>query len=907
MKEQQQKPLKTLEKTFIKGGSLSGGQSGYPCSVDVKDGKIVRIRPLHYDWKYDPSTFNPWQMKARGKTFEPGLKTLVTNFGLAYKQRVYSPNRVLYPMKRIDWNENGERNPQNRGKSKYKRISWDEATDIICRELKRMHKTYGPEAILSQADIHGEGKTVHQSHGAANKLLALLGGYTLQMRNPDSWEGWAWGAKHVWGMEVVGQMQPESNVMLDIVKHSGQVYFWGCDPEVTPLGFNGHMASRICYWFKELGIKSVYICPDLNYGAAVHADKWVPIYPGTDAALQLAVAYIWITEGTWDKEYVASHTLGYDQFEAYVLGKEDGQPKTAEWASPKCGIPEWTIKALARNWAAVPTSIMHGNGGGAIRGPYATENGRLEIILLAMQGLGKPGRHQAKMIEWGLFGTTPMPKGSRRPSMQRTSYCLQAIDEKWSVVEHAKAKDDIPLVERAGAENLVSLLGKQSEVDKLLKPELPGPKQYIPQDLIHDALLKGHITWYGNSSFPGRVREQFVKYQYPARGCSEVHMIWTDSPCWITCWNDSNKFIEALRSSRIEFIVAQHPWLENDCLFADLILPVSTRFEERYLGTCTEYSGQYNTVFLEDQCVAPLGESMSDYEIVCKIAEKMGLLEEYTCGRTTEDTMKIIFDNCGVKDLVSWETFLKNQYFVIPTDPNWDKIPAGMAGFNEDPDNHPLQTPSGKIEITSQNLSRYFSDDEERPPVPHWIERGVSHDERRGGDRFKKYPLLIISNHGRWRVHAQCDDISWTAEAPTCKIKGPDGYNYEPLWIHPSDAAARGIKNGDIVKIFNERGIVLGAAYVSERIKPGSLSMDHGARYDPIVPGKIDRGGAINTITPHNTTSRNATGMVVSSFLVEVEKLTAAEMAEWQKLYPDAWARDYNCDCGTCLTGWMVE
>ena len=94
--------------------------------------------------------------------------------------------------------------------------------------------------------------------------------------------------------------------------------------------------------------------------------------------------------------------------------------------------------------------------------------------------------------------------------------------------------------------------------------------------------------------------------------------------------------------------------------------------------------------------------------------------------------------------------------------------------------------------------------------------------------------------------------------------------------MNPSDAAARGIENGDIVKIFNERGAVLGGAYVTERLMQGVVYMDHGARYNPIVPGELDRGGAINTITPHNITSKNATGMVVSGFLVEVEKVTMA-------------------------------
>ena len=209
-----------------------------------------------------------------------------------------------------------------------------------------------------------------------------------------------------------------------------------------------------------------------------------------------------------------------------------------------------------------------------------------------------------------------------------------------------------------------------------------------------------------------------------------------------------------------------------------------------------------------------------------------------------------------------------------------------------------MKTPSGKIEFLSQNLAKHFPDDKERPPLPHWIEKGESHDDRLSSKRSAAYPLLIVSNHGRWRVHAQCDDITWTREAPTCKVIGPDGYKYEPLWINPSDAVARNIDNGDIVKIYNERGSVLGGAYVTERIMPGVVYIDHGARYDPIIPGELDRGGAINTITPHNITSKNATGMVVSAFLVEVE---GANMEDLRKKYPEAFKRPYHPGAGLRL------
>jgi len=856
------------EKSLPIGLGFIGHFSDANASVaDVKNGKIVRIRPLHYDWKYRPEDFKPWKLEARGTVFEPKMKALIPPYSLAYKKRVHSPNRILYPLKRVDWDPTGARNVENRGKSGYVRISWDEALEIIVNEIKRVIKSYGPYTILSQSDGHGETKTVHGPHGCARKLLNLLGGYTLQTRNPDSWEGWYWGAKHVWGMEPVGQQTAAfdgcaTNIMFDIAQNTELLLFWGCDPETTPWGFDGQMASRVCYWFTELGIKSIYICPDLNYGAAIHADKWIPILPNTDAALQLAIAYIWLTEGTYDKEYVTTHTFGFEKFEEYVLGKEDGILKTPEWAAEKTGIPSRIIKALAKEWASKTTSIAHGNGGPGIRGAYSTETGRLEVLLLAMQGLGKPGTHQIKMIEWGIFElrtTNPMPVG-----------------------------EILPNVAAAYTGGLFS-----SDANQL--------KQIIPKDLIHEALLNPPISWYGSTLLDAPVENQFIKYTYPAEGGSEIHMIWTDSPCLVTCWNDGNSIVKAYRSPKIEFILAQHPWLENDCQFADVILPVSTKFEQEDI-VADHMGGQFYTIIRQRKCIEPIGESKSDYEIVCMVAEKLGLLEEYTGGKTVEERIRHGFETSNVQDMITYEELEKNGYWIMPTDPEWKKHRSRLTDFYEEPENNPLKTPSGKIEFYAQNLAKHFPDDKERPPVPHWIEKGEGHDERLSSERARKYPLLIMSNHGRWRVHANHDDISWTREAPTCKVKGPDGYMYEPLWINPADAAARGIESGDVVKVYNERGGVLGGAYITERIMPGVVYMDHGARYDSIVPGELDRGGAINTITPHNTTSKNATGMVVSGFLVEVEGVNLDEL---RKKYPKAFQKEYAPASGLRFNAWV--
>ncbi|MBN1189402.1 MAG: molybdopterin-dependent oxidoreductase [Dehalococcoidales bacterium] len=842
------------EKSFIKGfGLCSFGNGSNPGVVDVKDGRIIRIRPLHFDSQYTEKELDPWVIEARGKKFTPALKSLLPPFSLVYKKRVQSPNRVLYPLKRVDWDPGGPRNPQNRGKSRFRRIGWDEALEIVTGEIRRIVAEYGPYAVLCQADGHGETKIVHAPHGCNTRLMELLGGYTLQARNPDSWEGWYWGAKHVWGMEPwAGMMWPQTNCVKDIAENTDMILFWGCDPETTPMGFSDQSASRLCYWFSELGIRSLYVCPDLNYGAAVHADKWIPVKPNTDAALQLAIAYTWISEGTYDKDYIATHTTGFEIFKEYVMGGEEGQAKTPRWAEPITGVPARIIKALAREWASRRTSIAHGNGGSYIRGPYSTEPARLEVLLLAMQGVGKPGVNQFIMSNFGLPGRCFAPSLMAAYRGQNT---------------------------RSGV-----------------------PKQIIPKTLLPDAILNPPINWYGRTTAHTEpVESQFVQSTYPAEGCREIHMMWTDSPCWVTCWNGGNRMIEAIRSPKIEFVLAQHPWMENDCLFADVILPANTKLEEEDIGA-DSMGQQFQTVFPEGKCLEPLGESRSDYEIVCAIAEKMGLLKEFSGGKTVAEWIRHGFDTSGIQEHISHEEWLKRGYYVVPTEPGWEKAPAGLNGFYTNPQENPLTTPSGKIEFYAQNLARHFPEDDERPAVPHWIPQGESHQESQQHPRARDYPLLLVSNHPRWRVHTQLDDVSWLREIPTCKLKGPDGYLYEPVWLHPSDALARGITQGDIVRVFNQRGAVLGGAYITERIIPGAVYQDHGARYDPVAPGELDRSGANNTICPHKVVSRNAPGEVTSGFLVEVER---AEIEELRRKYPEAFLREYDRGAGLLFKAWV--
>ncbi|NMA37020.1 MAG: molybdopterin-dependent oxidoreductase [Papillibacter sp.] len=922
-------------KRVFKAASLMGPRSGLPTVVDSDaEGKIIRIRPLYYEDYIDWESRNPWKLEARGHCFTPPKRTLPASYYLTYKKRVYSENRVRWPLKRVDWDPKGERNPQNRGKSKFVRISWDEAAQIIADEILRVREQYGMSAILAEADMHGEGKHVAPSHGCMNRLLSLLGGYTVQMRNQDSWEGYSWGSKNVWGGEPVGELQPSGNLWPDIAKHTELLLFWAADPETTSVGFDGYMASRLSYWLHSLGIKFVYIDPALNYSGCCQADKWIPLLPNTDAALYLGIIYTWLKEGSYDKEYVKTHAIGTEEFFDYVLGKVDGVPKTPAWASEKTRVPEWTIKALARDWANKVTSISIGNGGPGIRGPFSTEPARLQSICLAMQGLGKQGRHQVKWLEWNLHTDIyPMPyqgeaiiniphraeivrppKGSERDEYlrlkQRELITGGGKDaNKFSAPNASEAAKFFADGKEEGRFRLNEAQKNIAELVELCKTTEIPPLQSIPKNMVHDAILKGHIEWYGLYSFCGPAEEQWIKHEYPRPGCSRIHMIWTDSPCLVTCWNDGFSYVRAFRDPSIEFIVAQQPWLENDCYLADIVLPVATKFEMEDI--CDDTGGAiFTSVYHEYPACPPIGESRNDFDCVAAVARKISedVFMAYTGNdKAIDRVIELFWQGCGVAHLDKDDDWHKKDIFVVPIRKDILEQPVGISPFAQDPEAHPLTTPSGKLEFTSTRIKEHFPDDEERPPYPKYIEKGPSHDESLSSERAKKYPLLCMSNHGRWRFHANLDDITWNREIETMKIRAKDGYQYEPLWMHPSTAAERGIKHGDIVKVFNERGTVLAGAYVTERLIPGVVYIDHGSRFDPIDAEKIDRGGAINLITPHNNISKTATGMVVSGFLVETQKVTDEEMEDLKRRYPEAFARKVDPACGVCLEGWLIQ
>jgi len=863
--------MKTKDFTVNKSlGFLGSGGGSNACHVDVIDNRIARVRPIHFEECYTPEELNAWSFKKDGKVFEAGTKTFPSPLSLAYKKRAYSPNRVPYPLIRVDWDPNGERNIQNRGKSKYKRISWDEATDIAAAEIQRIHDAYGPRSIYCQGEGHGEGNAYAGGHGCMINLFEMADGCCIQARQPDSWEGWVWGAKHVWGMEPLGQSDNYINTFHDVTQNGDAILFWGCDPETAPWGWGGQQTSRLCFWFSEIGIKSIYICPDVNYGAAVHADKWIPVLPNTDAALQIGIIYTWITEETFDRQFINTHAVGFEQFEDYILGKSDGTPKTAQWAAEKCGVPAFKIKALARYWAEHAVSIAHNNGGSYIRAAFSHEPARLEVILLAMQGLSKPGAHPLKFTDMFMGDDLDPYPPSEVKSTPFGAY-------------HGWMYD-------------------------------PG-ESFVVKTLVPEAISGEATSWYSQGVFLSPRESQFDRYEYPAPGEAGIRMIWSDTPCWSTCWNSGSRYLDALHSETLEFIMVQHPWMENDSKYADLILPVTTTFECNDFGTDNN-NGQYSMFYFEKKAIDPVGEARTDYETAVSVFRKLdkpgsvyeGVVSKYTGDVGYEAWMQQAykFSNISEDPKYTFETLFEGEakFWMGPTLVDWEDRPVGITPFCEDPEENELFTPTGKLEIYSETLAEMFPDDDVRGPFPKWIHETEEHRERIDSDRAAKYPYLLISNHPHWRVHAQHDDIPWLREIETCKVIGPDGYAYEPIWVNPQDAEILAVKSGDIAKLFNERGGVLGGVRVSERIMPGVLYQDHGARIDPIISGVggLDRGGANNLICPSAVTSKNCPGEVTSGFLVGLEKVDVFALAEE---HPEAFSRPFDPGVGQIVDSYI--
>ena len=678
----------------------------------------------------------------------------------ALRQYVHHPQRLMYPQKRV-----GER-----GEGKFERISWDEALETLAGQLTRVKETYGSEGIFL-ATGGGYLAGLHNGGFAAQRLMNQFGGCVTHYGNISS-EGAVWASLTQYGSVMVGHSRED-------MLNSKLIILWGWDPARMISGTNTmyHVIKA-----RENGARVIAIDPRYHDTAATVADEWIPIRPGTDTAMMVAMANVMIRENLHDQPFLDKYSVGFDKFKDYVLGQEDGTEKTPRWAAEICGVDADTIIRLAREYAGTkPAALMDCQG--PARSAMGEQYNRCAATLSAMTGnVGRAGGSACG----GLMG---IPVG------------------------HMFRMSAIPP-------------GKNPF-------EMEGPNVKGTLDIRMRIIKRIHINNIFDAILKGK------QGGYPA----DIKLMWSMCNNYLNQTGNSNKAARALQ--KLEFFCAQELFMTAQARYADLLLPVTSAVERSDL-TRPWPSGPYFTFM--NRALEPLGECKSDLDIVSELAQRLGI--EGFNPHTEDEWLKMFVDlnpeyQQHIKD---YDKFKKDGIHRVELD-------EPIIAFKEqidDIENNPFPTPSGKIEIFSQRVADINKPD--TPPIPKYLPT----PEDRNDLLIEKFPLQLITPHPKNRVHSELYMVPWLREVEEHRA-----------WVNPVDADPRGIKDGDEILVFNDRGKVAIKAWLTERIIPGVICIFEGAWYNP-DKDCVDRGACANTLTKDAYSGGGAA--VLNTSLVEVEK-----------------------------------
>jgi anaerobic dimethyl sulfoxide reductase subunit A len=524
---------------------------------------------------------------------------------------------------------------------------------------------------------------------------------------------------------------------------------------------------------KEAGARIVVIDPRLTETAATFADEWLPIRPTTDAALLVAMAHVLITDGLSDRAFLDRYCVGFDE-QHLPAGIPAGSSFESYVLGRSDGVPK------TPEWASGATGIEPN----AIR-RLARQYGSLRPAQL-LQGLG-PQRHahgeqsvRAGIALACMTGNLGVPGGG------------------WGGGEGVR-RLGIPVASLPTGANPV--------------------KQRIPVFLWTDAVVRGTemTAADGVENGPLRTNIKFI-FNLGSNTLLNQHA-------------DVNRTARILADeSLVEFIVVSDQFLTPSARFADLVLPADHSLERADIGV--PWSGERYIVF-GNKVAEPPFECRHDYWWLSRVAERLGVGEAFTEGKTEEEWLREIVRHAREADpeFPSYEELSRRG--------EYRKDPEEYVAFEKeirDPEAHPFPTPSGKIEIFSKTLWDMHRAD--IPAVPQYIPAWEGPEDASS----VRYPLQCIGPHSKRRTHSTWDEDPWMEEAEP-----------QEMWINPADAAARGIAAGDRVKVFNDRGALLARARVTRRIRPGVVAIPQGAWYTPGKDG-VCRRGCINVLTSQRPT-----------------------------------------------------
>ena len=350
------------------------------------------------------------------------------------------------------------------------------------------------------------------------------------------------------------------------------------------------------------------------------------------------------------------------------------------------------------------------------------------------------------------------------------------------------------------------------------------------------------------------------------RSFPDIRFIWWAGGANFTHHQDTNRLIRAWQKP--ELIVISECFWTAAARHADIVLPATTSFERNDMTMTGDYSNQHLVPM--KQVIAPRDEARDDFAVFADLSERWeaGGRERFTEGKNDLQWLETFYQIAaqrGAQQQVTLPPFAQfwqdNQLIEMPEEPANARF-ARFAAFRADPQANPLKTASGKIEIHSPTIAGYAYPD--CPPHPMWLEPDEWHGNAQEGQ------LQVLSAHPAHRLHSQ---LNHTSLRERYAVAGR-----EPLTLHPRDAQARNIADGDLVRVWNSRGQVLAGAVVTDGIRPGVICLHEGAWPDLDPQAGICKNGAVNVLTNDIPTSRLGNGCAGNTALAWLEKYTGPEL-----------------------------
>lgn len=702
---------------------------------------------------------------------------------------VRSPLRIDRPHVRSGYLRGREGSRETRGCDSFVPVSWEQALALVADGLQRIKGEFGNEAIYGGSYGWASAGRLHHSPSVLKRFLGLYGGYVDKRGNHSF--GAALGVMpYVLGdTDITGMVVPWESV----VEHGDLVVmFGGAHSKNMQLDAGGTVLHENAQWMERAAtarVRFVNISPSRSDLAEQLGAEWLPIRPNTDTALMLGLAHTLVCNGRHDRDFLARYCEGYERFERYLLGLDDGVPKSAGWAAGITGIDAGCIEQLALRMAGGRTLVT--TSWSIQRADHGEQPVWMTVTLAAMLGqIGLPGGGFS--LGFGAVSgiAVPRPEGIPRPTLPLGGNPIKA---------------------------------------------------FVPVGRVADMLLH-----------PGEVFEHDGReLRFP-----HVRMIYSVGGNPFHHNANLNRFMRAWR--RPDLVVVHEPWWSPAAKQADIVLPATTTMERNDI-LATELQRHYIAM---KQVIPPVGHARNDIDIFAQLSDGLGFGAAYTEGRGEMDWLRHMYDGAlGRAHALGYappdfDEFWSTGCYEFP---HLRAPRLLLADFRADPQLHRLRTPSGRIEIFSEKVAGYGYED--CPGHPCWIEPA----EWLGGAQAGRFPLHLLSNQPRTRLHSQLDPSPLSRQA---KIAGR-----EPLTMNPVDAMQRGIGDGDVVRVFNERGGFLAAAVLSADLRPGVVQVSTGAWFDPAQGSEeqpLEKHGNPNVVTMDKGTSRLTQSSVAQTALVEV-------------------------------------